>query len=224
MTPQRKGEMFFNDASLCFQKWQSCASCHPDNVRPDAINWDLLNDGIGNPKQTKNLVVAHETAPAMISGIRPDAETAVRAGIRFIQFAVRPEEDAAAIDEYLKFLKPAPSPKLVKGFFGKRVLSRSAKKGKKVFSDADCGDCHSGSLYTDQQKHDIGTGTDNELGTAFDTPSLIEAWRTAPYLYDGRAATIKDVLTEFNANNSHGRTTNLTDEQLNDLTEFVLSL
>ncbi|MHC5118519.1 MAG: cell surface protein, partial [Planctomycetota bacterium] len=64
----------------------------------------------------------------------------------------------------------------------------------------------------------------NELGTAFDTPSLIEAWRTAPYLYDGRAATIKDVLTEFNANNSHGRTTNLTDEQLNDLTEFVLSL
>ena len=224
MTPQRKGEMFFNDASLCFQNWQSCASCHPDNVRPDAINWDLLNDGIGNPKQTKNLVVAHETAPAMISGIRPDAETAVRAGIKFIQFAVRPEEDAAAIDAYLKSLKPAPSPKLVKGPFGKRVLSKSAKKGKKVFSDAGCANCHSGSLYTDQQKHDIGSGTDNEQGTAFDTPSLIEAWRTAPYLYDGRAATIKGVLTEFNTDDMHGRTTGLTGKQLNDLAEFVLSL
>ncbi|MCK5173033.1 MAG: YncE family protein, partial [Planctomycetes bacterium] len=112
MAPRRKGEMFFNDASLCFQQWQSCASCHPDNVRPDAINWDLLNDGIGNPKQTKNLVLSHKTAPTMATGIRPDAETAVRAGIKFIQFAVRPEEDAVAIDEYLKSLEPAPSPYL----------------------------------------------------------------------------------------------------------------
>jgi YVTN family beta-propeller protein len=224
MTAWRKGEMFFNDATLCFQQWQSCASCHPDNVRPDAINWDLLNDGIGNPKQTKNLVVAHETPPAMISGIRPDAETAVRAGIKFIQFAVRPEEDAVAIDEYLKYLQPAPSPYLTRGFFGKPKLSKAAKKGKKVFADAGCADCHSGSLYTDQQKHDIATGTGNEQDTKFDTPSLIEAWRTSPYLYDGRAATIKDMLTEFNASDSHGTTSDLTEKQLNDLTEFVLSL
>ncbi|MCP4643605.1 MAG: cell surface protein, partial [bacterium] len=89
----RKGEMFFNDAALCFQHWQSCASCHPDG-RADSLNWDLLNDGIGNPKNTKNMLLAHETPPAMVSGIRGDAETAVRAGIKHIQFAVRPEEDA----------------------------------------------------------------------------------------------------------------------------------
>ncbi|HEG43494.1 MAG TPA: c-type cytochrome [Phycisphaerales bacterium] len=224
MTPQRKGEMFFNDATLCFQKWQSCATCHPDDVRPDAINWDLLNDGIGNPKQTKNLVLSHKTAPAMITGIRPDAETAVRAGLRFIQFAVRPEEDAAAIDEYLKSLEPAPSPKLVKRFFGKRALSRSAKKGSKLFTKAGCGDCHSGSLYTDLKTHDVGTGIGSDQGTAFDTPTLIEIWRTAPYLYDGRAATIKNVMTEFNANGRHGSVSNLTEKQLNDLAEFVLSL
>ena len=27
----------------------SCATCHPDG-RSDGLNWDLLNDGIGNPK------------------------------------------------------------------------------------------------------------------------------------------------------------------------------
>ncbi|GAH12917.1 unnamed protein product, partial [marine sediment metagenome] len=29
MDDVRKGEMFFYDASLCFQKWLSCATCHP---------------------------------------------------------------------------------------------------------------------------------------------------------------------------------------------------
>ncbi|MEN6602815.1 MAG: cell surface protein, partial [Bryobacteraceae bacterium] len=52
MTPRRKGELFFNDGTLCFQQWQSCASCHPDALA-DALNWDLLNDGIGNPKNSR---------------------------------------------------------------------------------------------------------------------------------------------------------------------------
>ena len=56
-TLARKGEMLFQDASCCFQKWQSCATCHPD-ARADGINWDLLNDGMGNPKQTKSLLLA----------------------------------------------------------------------------------------------------------------------------------------------------------------------
>ena len=50
---ERKGEMLFNDAQLCFQGWQSCASCHPADARADGLNWDLLNDGIGNPKNVK---------------------------------------------------------------------------------------------------------------------------------------------------------------------------
>ena len=67
ITETRKGEMLFNDARLCFQQWQSCASCHPDG-RSDGLNWDLLNDGFGNPKNTKSLLLAHETPPAMITG------------------------------------------------------------------------------------------------------------------------------------------------------------
>lgn len=45
-----KGEKYFNDASHCFQNWQSCNGCHPGDGRTDGMNWDLMNDGVGNPK------------------------------------------------------------------------------------------------------------------------------------------------------------------------------
>jgi cytochrome c peroxidase len=210
--------MFFYDASLCFQSWLSCSTCHPEG-RTDALNWDLLNDGMGNPKQAKSMLLAHKTPPAMITGVRASAEIAVRAGIRHIQFAVRPEEDAVAIDEYLKALEAMPSPHLVDG-----KLSESAEKGKKVFSVAGCADCHDGPYYTDLQKYDVGTGRGREKETEFDTPTLVETWRTAPYLHDGRAATLKDMLTKFNPEDRHGETTKLSAEQLKDLVEFVMSL
>ncbi len=219
MTRRRRGEMLFNDASLCFQRWQSCASCHPGGGRADALNWDLLNDGIGNPKNTKSLLLAHKTPPVMITGVRDRAETAVRAGIKHILFAMYAEEDAIAIDEYLKSLKPVPSPYLVKG-----KLSNSARRGRKVFDKAGCASCHKGPLYTDLQKYDVGTGKGLDKDIKFDTPTLVEVWRTAPYLYDGRATTIKEILTTHNPDDKHGRTSNLTDNEINDLVWFILSL
>jgi cytochrome c peroxidase len=219
LTQVREGEMLFSDASLCFQHWQSCASCHPGGGRVDALNWDLLNDGLGNPKNTKSMLLAHKTPPAMMTGIRPNAEAAVRAGIRHIQFAVRPETDAVAIDEYLKSLKPIQSPYLVKGKF-----SRTANQGRRVFKKAGCDSCHTPPLYTDLKKYNIGTGKDLDENQSFDTPTLIEVWRTGPYLYDGRSKTIKEVLTKHNVGDKHGKTSILTEEEINSLAEFILSL
>ena len=216
-TTERTGEMFFNDASLCFQHWQSCASCHPD-VRTDALNWDLLNDGMGNPKQTKSLLLSHQTPPVMVSGVRDKAETGVRSGIRFIQFAVRPEEDAEAIDAFLKALKPVQSPYLVNG-----KLSKSAKRGEKVFRDAGCARCHPKPLYTDLESYDVGLGRGLDKDRKFDTPTIIENWRTGPFLYDGRAATMADAFTKHNPNDAHGETSKLSPKQMADLVEFVLS-
>lgn len=225
MTKSRKGEMFFHDATQCFQKWQSCASCHPGDARVDALNWDLLNDGMGNPKNTKSLLLSHETPPAMMTGVRDNAEMAVRAGIKYIQFSVRPEADAVAIDEYLKSLKPLQSPYLVKDpQTGKPGLSKSAERGEEIFKLANCASCHPAPLYTNLKKYNVGTGRNKEKDVEFDTPTLIEIWRTAPYLYDGRAATIEEVLKEYNPNDMHGRTTGLTDQQIKDLAQFVLSL
>jgi cytochrome c peroxidase len=73
-------------------------------------------------------------------------------------------------------------------------------------------------------KYNVGTSTEQDDYKEFDTPTLIEVWRTAPYLHDGRAVTIEEVLTRFNENDGHGRTSELTDEEIEDLAAFVLSL
>jgi DNA-binding beta-propeller fold protein YncE/mono/diheme cytochrome c family protein len=217
-TSERQGEVFFNDASLCFQQWQSCATCHPD-ARTDGLNWDLLNDGMGNPKNTRSMLRSHETPPAMVTGIRPDAEAAVRAGIRHIQFVVRPEQDAQALDAYLRSLEPVPSPQRVAG-----QLSDAARRGESLFTTAGCSRCHHGPNYTDLKTHRVGTGRGRDVDQAFDTPALVEVWRTAPYLYDGHARTIEAVLRDCNLHDQHGKTSQLTEAELADLAAYVLSL
>lgn len=218
----RRGEMFFHDADICFQQWQSCSSCHPD-ARVDGLNWDLMNDGIGNPKNAKSMLLAHETPPAMSFGVRATAEEAVRAGIRHIQFAVPPEEKKVpeAIDEYLKRLEPLPSPYLVDG-----TLSEAAQRGKKLFFSEriGCGLCHPEPLYTDMKQHDVGSRTELDRRDDFDTPTLIEAWRTAPYMHDGQYTSIKKLIAEGKHGAKGGDIESLSDQQLNDLVEFVLSL
>ena len=222
MTTARRGELNFNDARICFQGWQSCASCHPGNARVDGLNWDLLNDGIGNPKNNKSLLLAFQTPPAMSTGVRETAEAAVRAGIRHILFTVQPPEVADTMDAYLKSLKPVPSPHLEKG-----KLSAAAKRGEKIFrnNETACAQCHPGPLFTDLKGYDVGTlGRFDKQSDYLDTPTLVEIWRTAPYLHDGSATTIRDVLTTANKNDQHGKTSHLTADQLNDLIEYLLSL
>jgi len=231
MTARRRGEMLFHDASLCFQHWQSCSSCHPGGARVDALNWDLLNDGLGNPKNTKSLLFSHRTPPAMFTAVRENAEMAVRSGIRHILFAVRPEQDAVAIDEYLKSLKPVASPYLARRPASRRKtrglvngkLSASAKRGRRIFNKARCASCHKGALHTDLRQYNLGIGKGLDKDQKFDTPTLVEVWRTAPYLYDGRAATIEEVLTKYNPDDKHGLTSNLSNKEIKDLANFVLS-
>ena len=211
----RLGEIFFNDAQYCFQGWQSCNGCHPDHARTDGLNWDLLNDGIGNPKNCKSMLYAHETPPAMISGIRPDAQTAVRAGFRHIQFAQIEEPTARAVDEYLKSLQAVPSPKLLNG-----DLSDLATEGKKVFESVGCVHCHPAPYFTDRKTHEIGDMSDFDRQKNWDTPTLIETWRTGPYLHDGRCATMKDVFKV----EKHGIWKEIADAEIEALVEYVLSL
>jgi cytochrome c peroxidase len=218
LSEERRGEMLFHDATLCFQQWQSCASCHPGSGRADVLNWDLLNDGIGNPKNTKSLILSHRTPPSMSLGVRANSQVAVRAGLRAALFAVRPDSDTLAIQRYLESLTPLPSPYLVEGRLGP-----AAVRGQQVFVDAGCRSCHNGPYYTNGRLYDVGTGSAADSTEAYDTPTLREVWRTAPYLHDGRAATMEEVLTVHNRNDRHGRTSQLTKEQICDLAEYVLT-
>ncbi len=208
-----KGEKIFNDATYCFQTWQSCNGCHPGEGRTDGLNWDLLNDGIGNPKNTKSLLYSHVTPPSMISGIRENAELAVRRGFTHIQFAEISEDYAISVDEYLKSLRPVPSPYLVDG-----KLSEKAERGRKVYENLGCGDCHSGTYFTDMKMYRIGK--DIEFDKGWDTPTLNEVWRTAPYLFDGRAATMGDVFEIH----KHGIVKEVSEKEIKELVEYVNSL
>lgn len=208
-----KGEKYFNDAEYCFQNWQSCNGCHPGDARMDGMNWDLMNDGIGNSKNCKSLMLSHVTPPAMISGIRASSYVAVRTGYKYIQFTDLPEEFATCVDEYLLSLKPVPSPYLVNG-----ELSEKAKRGRKVFEKFKCDECHSGPYYTDMQMHRIGEDVEFEKG--WDTPTLREVWRTAPYLFDGRAATMKEVFEVH----KHGIDKKISSKEADELAEYVNSL
>ena len=80
-SPERLGEQHFHDASLGYQGWQSCATCHMGNGRVDGLNWDLPGDGFGNPKNTKSLMDSHATPPVNHTGNVADLSTAVRGGI-----------------------------------------------------------------------------------------------------------------------------------------------
>ena len=212
-TMAQKGERIFNDAAFCFQNWQSCNGCHPGDARTDGMYWDLMNDGVGNSKNCKSLLLSLETPPCMISGIRANAHVANRAGFKYIQFMELKEEDAACVDAYVASLKPVPSPYLVDG-----ELSEKAKKGRKVFERLKCDACHSGPYYTDMKMHRIGEDIEFEQG--WDTPTLIEVWRTAPYLFDGRAATMEEVFGVY----KHGVDKKLSKTDLDALVEYVNSL
>jgi len=135
----------------------------------------------------------------------------VLAGLLYSHYRKVHNHENLIIDAFLKAEQPVPSPYLING-----ELSAAAVRGQVIF-DVRCASCHSGTYLTDQSLHDVGTATDIETGP-FDTPSLIEAWRTAPYLHDGRAQTLRDVIEVF-----HGRTSGLTEDEIDDLVEYVNS-
>jgi len=234
----RRGEEYFHDASLCFQGWQSCSSCHPDG-RSDTLYWDLLNDGLGNTKNTSSLLMSALTPPVMWLGVRADAATAIRAGIEHIEFATPQPGEVEAIEAYLRQMPVVPSPYLdatvletpktdnascAKCHYPgvqRGTLTDSAQRGKSIFEGkAGCVACHPHPTFTTRQRIDPGLGA----GIEYRVPSLVECWRTAPYLHNGDALTLRETITDYNHQQKRGNTRDLSEAELNDLLEYLRSL
>ncbi len=77
-------------------------------------------------------------------------------------------------------------------------LTASGLAGRGVFARERCASCHAGAVFTDSAAgltHDVGTlKPESGPQTALDTPSLLGAWNTAPYLHDGSAATLRNAV------------------------------
>ena len=67
----------------------------------------------------------------------------------------------------------------------------------------------------------MGTGKWTDHSAVLDTPQLINVAITAPYLHDGSAQTLEEIWTVFNPEDKHGRTNDLTKDELNDLIEYL---
>jgi hypothetical protein len=79
--------------------------------------------------------------------------------------------------------------------------------------------CHSGPHFTNNQNETVG------MGRSFEVPSLIDVNTRAPYMHDGCAATLQD---RFNptcgGGDSHGQTSQLMPNQINDLIAYLNTL
>ena len=110
------------------------------------------------------------------------------------------------------------------------TLTDDAVKGKTIFNRLQCHSCHGGESFTDSAQmflHDVGTLSKtsgkrmNDPLPGIDTPTLRGIWETAPYLHDGSAATLMDVITRKNPDGKHGPTQKLTDKQKQQLVAYL---
>ena len=237
LPPQlRQGKLLFissRSTAISRDRWMSCESCHFDGEH-DGRTW-LFPDG---PRNTTNLRGLADTRPLHWSADRDEVQD-FEFTIRELQAGTglladpHPElgpsnagrsADLDALAAFIESLQPQPSPfRHPNG-----TLSPAAQRGRAVFHrpDVGCADCHIPPLFTDLLMHDIGTGhgPGELLGPAFDTPSLRGIWHTAPYLHDGRAPTLHDVITTYNPYDRHGRTSHLSEPELHDLVAFLHSV
>ncbi len=240
-----RGKILFNSAlqPMVGRRWISCSSCHPDG-QADARTWH-------NPEGLRNttaFAAMKETHPLHWSADRDEAhdfEHTIRGplmqGRGLIRGKAQPDlgepnaglsADLDALAEYSNSFEATLSPHAA----GPRRPTAAGARGRTLFfrDDVGCAKCHSGPNYTDSTLarkpfllHDVGTGVDDpseRLGTAYDTPSLIGIYRTAPYLHDGTARTLREILVERNRGDRHGKTSHLTPTETGDLVEFLKSL
>ncbi|HEY1172240.1 MAG TPA: LamG-like jellyroll fold domain-containing protein [Verrucomicrobiae bacterium] len=110
------------------------------------------------------------------------------------------------------------------------TLTSDAVAGKAIFTQLNCASCHSGADFTDSTGNvlrNVGTikaSSGQRLGaalTGLDTPTLKGLWDKGPYLHDGSATNLIDVITTQNPSNQHGVTSGLTTTQRNQLVAYL---
>lgn len=113
------------------------------------------------------------------------------------------------------------------------LLTRDGWRGREVFQRAGCPACHSGPDFTDSTSgmlHDVGTlqATSGQRLSAtlegLDTPTLRGVWQTAPYLHDGSAGSLFDIVDARNPEDRHGATRGLSDTERAELTSYLLQI
>lgn len=247
------GKQFFYDSSdprLSQESYMSCASCHLDGGHDGRV-WDFtgFGEGLRNTIDLNGRGTGHgplhwsanfdevQDFEGQIRGLA--GGTGLMSNADF-HYGTRSEtlglaktgisSDLDALAAYIHSLTDA----------GKSPhrnpdgsLTADALAGREIFRTHDCASCHGGTTFTDSPslaRHDVGTLTPESGGRlggtldGLDTPTLRGLWSGAPYLHDGSAATLLDVLTTRNLAGLHGDLFALSPTALDQLVAYLLQI
>ncbi len=231
ISPLRHGEQTFYTSRYSFQGQIGCASCHIDSTF-DALTWNLEPDGFGRNTVANKLIEGlKDTAPYKWTGTNPNLPT--ECGPRTEKYFWRAEnyDDLTLADLviYIRSLRPRPNRwRLAAGEQtpaqerGQAIFERATDKfGKPIAESNRCSYCHSGPNGSNLKNFDVGTRRPNDNASLLKSTPLTNVALTAPYLHDGSAATLEEIWTVYNPDDKHGRTNDLTKDELNDLVEYL---
>jgi YVTN family beta-propeller protein len=227
----RHGEQAFYTSHYSFQGQIGCANCHIDSTF-DGLQWDLEPDGFGRDiVDNRPIEALKDTEPFKWNGGNPNLPT--ECGPRTEKYFWRAEnfDDLTLTDlvVYVRSLPPRPNRWRLPGGEltpteerGRILFQRSVDKFHNPIPEQNrCIYCHSGPNGTNQKSFDVGTGRSTDNSGLLDTPQLTNIAITGPYLHDGSAQSLEEIWTLFNPEDKHGRTNDLTKDELNDLIEYL---
>jgi cytochrome c peroxidase len=182
--------------------------------------WDgrakTLREQVLMPIQDKHEM--HESLERVVEKLEQDAEMKTKFDQAFGSAGISADRIAKALEQYLLTLISQDS-RFDQAVRKVTELSEQEKRGLQLFvtehdpkrglMGADCFHCHGGTLFTDHQYRDNGlTLAAEDLGRMmvtgeakdrekFKTPSLRNIAVTAPYMHDGRFATLEEVVAHY---------------------------
>lgn len=211
----------------------ACATCHFEGTE-DKLVW-FITDG---PRQTPALAGRLAgTAPFNWAGTKDGLQDNMVQTVSRMGGTGLTKTELSDLEQFLLYGLEAPvNPNIAPD----GQLTAEQLAGKAIFEDktTGCSTCHRpDNHFTDGFIHDVGTASQVEVvhfeferardpearePWRLDTPTLKGLFYTAPYLHDGSAATLEEVLDR--TAESMGKTSHLTPEQKQQLIAYLLTL
>lgn len=226
----RRGEALFHAAERSFNEWYSCNTCHSDG-HTNGTSFDTLNDGWQDltvlhqfsRKKTPTMRRVAHTPPWTWHGWQTSLEDAANESFtKSMQGPQATPEETRAMVAYLETLEFPRNPNVAPD----GSISEQAQRGRAVFRSAKaaCATCHGGPEFTDGKIHVTGLEEPRDVYRGYNPPSLRGLYDKDPYLHDGRAATLHDVLTGPHNPEEVTGLGSLSESELDDLIAYLKTL
>lgn len=183
----------------------ACATCHLEGGDEDGHVWQFAQ----GPRQTSSLAGGRlsGTAPFHWSGAFESFAALMQHTVERMGGTGLTPVMAQQLLAYLATVPPRARPEAL-----------DAERGRQLFARAECATCHAGAQLTNNQLVHVGTDETGFPPGGVNVPSLLGVGRTAPYLHDGSAATLREAVER------HASTRALSAAELEELLGYLEQL